>query len=100
VLNESSQRGFYFYLISVIKMSFRHTTEKSPLSTDDARSIRCIREMAFALVLTQTGTELDDGVLDGLCGNVASIAEEFNLSPERVQEILVAHEPTLGVGEP
>ena len=60
-----------------------------------ARSVLCIREMATALVLARTGVEFDDGVLEGLCGNVAAVAEEFGWSPERVQEILEMHEPTL-----
>lgn len=76
-------------------MRFGRNFNAPILSDDQMRSIRCIREMAVALVLARTGTEFDDGVMENVCGNVASITEELQLSPDDIQRILVLHEPTL-----
>jgi hypothetical protein len=51
--------------------------------------------MARVLVLCSTGQEFDDEPMERLQSDVASVAEEFYLSPEDVQAILLKHEPSL-----
>lgn len=78
-------------------MKFRRSPEAVTLSDDQARSLQCIRNMSAALVLAHTGTEFDDGVMEAICGDVACVAEELDLSPDDVQRLLVLNEPSLAV---
>jgi hypothetical protein len=65
---------------------------------DDMARARCIREAACLVVLGQTGTEFDPGVIEGVWGSVAAVAEEYGASPDEVQQALVAYEPSLAIG--
>lgn len=76
-------------------MRFHRSPEVPQLTDEQAYSIPCIREMATLLVLAHTGTELDEGIVEDMCNNVASVAEKYNMSPDRVQRILVMHDSTL-----
>ncbi len=59
---------------------------------------RCIRVAAVMIVLGQTGTEFDEGVVERVWGDVAAVAEEYGATPDDVQAALERHEPTLAIG--
>lgn len=80
-------------------MNFRRAPESPFTNVDHLVSIRCISEMAFAMVLAKTGTEFEDGRMDDLCSKVACVAEEYFLLPEDIQRVLEMHEPSLAQGD-
>jgi hypothetical protein len=67
--------------------------------TVDAEALwrdRRVRDIAFMLLLIQTGTEFESGRVEAIINELADAADEHGASPDDVQSALEQREPTLG----
>jgi hypothetical protein len=66
-----------------------------PLDSDGARSDQRVASAAHLLCLSRTGWDVTDEGLSAMTLDLARVVEEYGISPEKLQAMLVEHEPRL-----
>lgn len=65
------------------------------LNEESARYDARLTGAASMLSLVQCGVEFDPRHVDRMIGQLATVAETYNLSPDQMQHLLLSHEPSL-----